>query len=216
MPAMSNRSSILRLALLVVGSILLSLSIVNVFVRVPGFPMAYVQMVLVFALAGAGMFYGREWLKVRAARITVKAIVYTPLLAFLFGVVLLFIPVQPLGRLAAQRDISSGIYIVHIPLRPWRDELTKVLKDQYDVTAKLSGGCFTTTFQSTYNSGYQSVVLKALKDKYGRDIIKECTEKVESESLLSKINGTWTRGVDFMRLGGPQRGILEDLPPVIF
>ena len=39
---------------------------------------------------------------------------------------------------------------------------------------------------------------------------------LDGKPLLSKINGTWTRGVDFMRLGGPQWGILEDLPPVIF
>jgi len=178
---MSNRSSKFTLAILIVGSVLFSLSIVNVFVRVPGFPRADFQMVLVFALAGGGIFLGREWLKVRAARNTVKAIVYTPLLAFLFGIVLLFIPVQPLGRFAAQRDISSGIYIVHIPLRPWHDELTKVLKDQYGVTTRLSGGCFTTTFHSTYDAGYQSAVLKALKDKYGRDVVKECSEQVESE-----------------------------------
>lgn len=180
MPPMSNLLSIFRLAVLLVGSVLFSLSIINIFVRILGFPKAYFQMGLVFALAGGGIYFGREWLKVRAARTTVKTIVYTPLLAFLFGIVLLFIPVQPLGRFAAHRDISSGIYKVQIPLRPWRDELTKVLKDQYGITARLSGGCFTTTFQSTYDSGYQSVVLKALKDKYGRDVVKECADRMES------------------------------------
>ncbi len=180
MHPMSNRPSIFRLIVLLVGSILVSLSVINIFVRVFGLPKAYFQMGLVFALAGACIYFGRGWLKVRAARITVKTIVYTPPLAFLFGIILLFIPVQPLGRLAAHRDIASGIYKVQIPLRPWRDELTKVLKDQYGVTARVSGGCFTTTFQSTYDSGYQSVVLKALKDKYGRDVVKECAESIES------------------------------------
>ena len=177
---MSSWLSIFRLVVLIVGSILVSLSIVNIFHRVTGLPKAYLQMGLEFALAGVCIYFGREWLNVRAARITVKAIIYTPLLAFLFGIVLLFIPVQPLGRLAAHRDIASGIYKVYIPLRPWRDELTKVLKEQYGVTARHSGGCFTTTFQSTYDAGYQSVVLKALKDKYGRDVVKECAEGMES------------------------------------
>ena len=47
-----------------------------------------------------------------------------------------------------------------------------------------------------------------------REYVRQCLS--HRLSLLSKINGTWTRGVDFMRLGGPQRRILEDLPPVIF
>ena len=37
-----------------------------------------------------------------------------------------------------------------------------------------------------------------------------------SFSLLSKINGTGTRDVDFMRLAGSQEGILEDLPSNVF
>ena len=190
---MSNRPAIFRLLILFVGSTLVSLSEINIFVRVHGLPKAYFQMGLVFAFAGGCIYIGREWLKVRSARITVKTIIYTPLLAFLFGIVLLFIPVQPLGRLVAYRDISSGIYKVQIPLRPWRDELKKVLKDQYGVTARISGGCFTSTFQSTFDSGYQSVVLKALKDKYGRDVVKECAERMESawESRFEvKNNGT--------------------------
>ena len=36
------------------------------------------------------------------------------------------------------------------------------------------------------------------------------------QSLLSKINGTGTRDVDFMRLAGSQKGILEDLPSNVF
>lgn len=178
---MFKRPSFVRLALLIVGSLLFSLSVVNIFIPVFGFPRPFFWMGFIFVLAGGGIYFGRAWLAVRAARITVKTIIYAPLLAFLFGIVLLFVPVQPLGRIAAHRDIASGTYKVIIPLRPWRDELTKELKDQYRITTRLSGGCFTTTFQSTYDSGYQSVVLKALKDKYGRDVVKECTEKVEAE-----------------------------------
>jgi len=178
---MSKRPSFVRLALLIVGSLLFSLSVVNIFIPVFGFPRPLFWMGFIFALAGGGIYYGREWLAVRAARITVKTIIYAPLLAFLFGIVLLFVPVQPLGRIAAHRDIASGIYKVIIPVTPWRDELTQVLKDQYGVTTRLSGGSLTTIFQSTYNSGYQSVVLTALKDKYGRDVVKERTEELEAE-----------------------------------
>ncbi len=177
---MSTRPSTFRLVILLAGSILVSLSVINIFVRVYGLPKEYLQMGLVFALAGACIYFGRGWLNVRAARITVKTLIYTPPLVFLFGIVLLFIPVQPLGRLAAHRDIASGIYKVQIPIRPWRDELTRELRDNYEVTARISGGCFTSTFQSTYDSGYQAVVIEALKKKYGRDIVRECTEKVES------------------------------------
>lgn len=176
---MPRRPSIFRLAALITGSILFSLSIVNLFFPVFGFSKAFPQNILVFLFAGISIYFGREWLKVRVARITVKAIVYTPPLAFLLGLIMLFVPVQPLGRFIAHRDIAAGLYKVIIPMRPWHDDVTKELKAKYGVSTQISGGCMISVLQATYDSGYQSVVLEALKDKYGRDIVKECTEKAE-------------------------------------
>jgi hypothetical protein len=57
-----------------VASVLFSLSVVNIFIPVPGIPKRLWAMGLLFALAGCGLFVGREWCKIRGVRVVVKRI----------------------------------------------------------------------------------------------------------------------------------------------
>lgn len=178
---MSNRPSLAKLAILIVGSVLFSLSTVNLFFPVRGFPRTLFAMGLVFVLAGGAIYFGREWSKVRTARIAVKTIVYTPLLAFGAFMILPFIPIQPVGAIAAHRDISAGNYRAIIPRRPWHKELAALLLNRYGIESKVySGGCFPLIIEMTYYSGYRSVMERAIKEKYGHDVVKECTEEARS------------------------------------
>jgi hypothetical protein len=151
---MQSPSSRLRLATLMIGSVLFSLSFVNLYVPIFPLPGTYFFMISSFALAACGIFFGREWLNESSARKAVKILIYTPLLTFLFLIVgFLLLPAQPLGYLKAHWDISHGVYEATVRGGPWYDDVSKMLKDEYGITTRRPGECFQSIFQITYHSG---------------------------------------------------------------
>ena len=169
---MSRILSILRLFALFCGFLGISLLLIG-FIN-PLFPgsMAILSSLVAFTLGGFAIVVGQEWLKSPGAWICLL-----PLSIFTAFWMSATLPVQPLGWMDAQRDIRNGTYKVLVPY--WNEEVVKMLKDQYQVTAERSGGCFQTAFERGYQEGYYSVVHDALQAKYGRNVVIECVDAVK-------------------------------------
>ena len=186
---MSFRPSLSRVTFLIVGSVLFSLSVVSIFYPLIRYIQTPWEIACVFVIAGLGIFFGRSGLDVPIIRKIVKSIIYAPFLAFLALIVLLFIPVQPVGRLIAHRDVSAERYRAIIPRSPWHKELSAMLLSRYGLESSVRDeGCFPIVALYTYYLGYQAVMVPAIKTRYGHDIVKECTEDAKSawEKLIEK------------------------------
>ena len=95
-----------------------------------------------------------------------------------------------------------------------------------DGTLIINGSSGTSTFSGNIVNGGNSTAafntLFLVKNGAGTQVLSGTGSTysggttINAGTLLSKINGIGTRGVDFMRLGGPQKGILEDLPSNYF
>lgn len=193
---MLQRPHSLRVIILIGGSILFSLSVVNLFFPVFGLGRTFWQIGCVFVIAGLGIFIGRRGLKDPIVQMIVKSIIYAPLLAFLGMIILPFIPIQPVGRLVAHRDVSAGRYVAILPGSPWHKELTEMLQSRYGLESSVhSEGSFPIIARFTYYTGYQTVMAPAIKTKYGHDVVQECTKEVKQawEKRIEEKHKTLTK-----------------------
>ena len=169
-----------KLAVAIFGALLFPLTIINSIVGLVPFPRTLLQFLFVIIVAILCIGYGRGWRRVRWAGTTVRLIAYSPFIALVLAIVLLQVPVQPLGRHEARRDLANGDYKVAIGIFPWSNEAKRLLSERYGITSTISGGCLTTVFESTYRAGYSSVMRPAIREKYGRDVVTETVEEARA------------------------------------
>jgi hypothetical protein len=121
-------------------------------------------------------------LKSRRSRVVVVAAVVAMF-------VLWYAASYPRGVLMAHLDHARGRYQVlsaGLPV-PWAWEYARLLEERYGVEMNWVAGCDVPLSLAWYIGGYNPTSRRLLKEKYGRDIFRECAaearQRWEAEHL---------------------------------
>jgi hypothetical protein len=108
-------------------------------------------------------------LKSRRSRVvTVAALVALP--------VVWWASTYPRGVLMAHLDHARGHYEVQtagLPA-PWEWDFARLLEERYGVQLNRVAGCNVPHSLRSYITGYNSVSVRLLEEKFGKDIFPEC------------------------------------------
>ena len=94
------------------------------------------------------------------------------------------------GKIEATQDIKRNIYIVKgygLPFfndYPWpspEDIYQAILKEKYNITIKLIGGCVVDDKTRDYIVGYDDVSIAAMESKWGKGILDAVREQANAE-----------------------------------
>ena len=102
------------------------------------------------------------------------------------GLVGLWYPTAyPRGMLMAFIDHACGHYEIQTYGYPvaWYREYSSLLREKYDVQLNMVAGCVVWPTLEWYVDGYNSVSESLLKDKYGQDIFRECSDLAREKYL---------------------------------
>jgi len=111
--------------------------------------------------------------------------VHAALLIFVLAV--WFVPWgAPLGAVAAVMDSQSARYRLYsVPIRDRigvRIAYSRILKDRYDISSSPMRGCLVFSMNDVaYERAYDAVMIPAIKQHFGRDILAECEDAAGHE-----------------------------------
>jgi len=92
------------------------------------------------------------------------------------------------GHVVARIDVWRGQYVLLLygEPTPSREEFVQLLHDRYDIKTRTIAGCTVSESLMKYANGYDAVVRSAATRKFGRDVIKECTDEARKDWELRR------------------------------
>jgi restriction endonuclease S subunit len=85
------------------------------------------------------------------------------------------------GRRDAQKDLSEGFKIKRWGMPPY-GKYEKHLREKYNIKIEVVSGYFCSNKELHYISGYNDVMKKAIKEKYGKDFFERINADVLSKN----------------------------------